>query len=146
MGFLRVVYTKETNYCTDMKLESLKDIKDLHYEGYVWSSDAKEPKIIDGKIGKLPEDGENPFIIEALLWAANERISVQIRHSDKYVIHENDLSDTNLAEDIRTYLPHKLKGIKKLKFKEIWQEVPDPLCLGMPVLKMQALVFVGFEN
>lgn len=129
-----------------MKLNSLTEIPDYDYEGYVWMSDAKEPKVLKNKKFTFNEDQQNPFIVEGLLWAKKEGVSIHIRHTGRYLIHKYEVNASDLSKDIKQYLPHKIEGIKKLKFKQVWEPEEDPLCENMEVLKMKALVFIGFAS
>ncbi|MBA4848974.1 TIGR04423 family type III CRISPR-associated protein [Emticicia sp. BO119] len=127
-----------------MKLNQLTDIPDYVYEGYVWLSDNDKPIVYKDVKFKPNEIKQNPFIVEGLLWAKKEGISIHIRHTGRYLIHKYDMNASDLSKDIKQYLPHKIEGIKKLKFKPVWKPETDPLCEGMEVLKMKALVFIGF--
>jgi CRISPR type III-associated protein (TIGR04423 family) len=138
----------------------INEIKTREYQGYIWLSDQKEPNVyreaqeIDFS---NHTENHNPFIIEALLYAKDEQISVTLKHTGKYQIHEIDLKkylDENLVDV--PYLPHRLneefkrnpkafKEIKKVNFKQLWLPESDENCEDMEVLKMKALVFTGFE-
>ncbi len=128
-----------------MKIDSLAKIPDFNYEGYVWFSNEKSPERLDNKPFTYRSIPENPFIIEALLWASKEKIAIHIVHTDKYLIHKYEAIDDKM--DIVKYLPHhRLNGVKKVKFKQLWIPESDPLCEGMEVLTMKAQIFVGFEK
>ncbi|WP_259015106.1 TIGR04423 family type III CRISPR-associated protein [Emticicia fluvialis] len=129
-----------------MKLNLLTDIPDYQYEGYVWMSDKQKPEVFMNKPFNANGHQQNPFIIEGLLWAKKEKVSIHIRHTGKYLIHKYEMNDQDLSEDINQYLAHKIEGIKKLKFKQVWEPEKDPFCEDMEVLKMKALVFIGFES
>jgi len=47
----------------------------------------------------------------------------------------------------KTFIPHRIEGVSKLKFSQFWKPVIDidNLCERMAVLQPAALVFVGFE-
>ena len=124
----------------------INDISAQKYEGYVWLSNAEKPIILPNKEFDFSQYSEksNPFIVKALLF--NEGKSITIRHTGKYHINEFDLknySDENLI-DVQ-YLPHRLDGVEKVKFKQLWLPEKDENCEDMEVLKMNALVFTGFE-
>ena len=59
-------------------------IKNAKYEGYLWQSDQSKPRIIgEGEPLSLTlTDGENPFVVEGLLWNSEENTSIQIRYVD----------------------------------------------------------------
>lgn len=126
---------------------NLKDIPNHAYEGYVWLSGQPKPKVLSNEKYDFENTGQNPFIIEALLWAKNEKVAVHISHTHRYLINVYDLKTLESADnkDI-IFLAHKIDGVKKLKFTQIWQAEPDPLCERMEVLEMKAQVFIGFEN
>ncbi|GAB4255892.1 MAG: hypothetical protein Kow0027_22800 [Saprospiraceae bacterium] len=131
------------------KLNELREIPTAHlFDGYVWLSDAKKPEVLIGKYFDFSSIGKNPFVIEALLYDAANEVSYHVRHSGRYHIHKYDLK--HLPDEVETeevsYLPHRLDGVKKCKFKQIWMPEKDPYCEDMPVLTMKALVFVGFEG
>ncbi len=129
-----------------MKLNSLTEIPDYDYEGYVWLSDKDKPIVLKNEQFDFNTIKQNPFIIEGLLWAKKEGVSIHIRHTGRYLIHKYDMNASDLSKDIKQYLPHKIEGIKKLKFKQVWEPEEDPLCENMEVLKMKALVFIGFAS
>jgi len=127
----------------------INDIKSRKYEGYVWFSDHEKPKVLHNESYDFSKHNntENPFIIEALLYANDENISVSVKHTGKYQIHEIDLNDLPEGADFQEikYLPHRLNGVKKVKFKQLWLPEEDENCNNWEVLKMKALVFTGFE-
>tara|TARA_R110002124_G_scaffold193164_2_gene360404 strand:+ start:720 stop:1154 length:435 start_codon:yes stop_codon:yes gene_type:complete len=136
------------------KLTKLTDMPERKYQGYVWYSDQKEPKVLQNEIFRFENIGLNPFVVEALLWheddkTAGDGISVMVRHTGTYHIHEFEMD--NLPEHCelveKEYLPHRLgNNIEKVKFKQLWLPEKDPNCLDMEVLTMKALIFVGFET
>lgn len=131
-----------------MKLNSLTEIPDYDYEGYVWMSDEKEPKVLKNKKFTFNEDQQNPFIVEGLLWAKKEGVSIHIRHTGRYLINLVELDKVPHIEESEEvqYLAHRVIGVKNLKFMQLWEPEKDPLCEGMEVLKMKALVFIGFAS
>ena len=131
-----------------MTMKQLNELNNIEFEGYVWLSDQEEPKILNNQTFDFSkyEEGSNPFIIEALLYNKETRKSVHIMHTGKYHISEYDLkkyTDKNFV-DVQ-YLPHRLEGVNKVCFKQLWVPENDENCENMPVLKMQALVFTGFD-
>ena len=128
-------------------MNKLSEIKNRKYSGYIWMSDAKEPKVLNNKEFDFSTIGVNPFIIEALLYCEEKKTSLTIRHTGKYHIIEivlNDLPEGAELEDVE-YLPHRLKGVDKVCFKQLWVPEKDDNCEAWPVLKMKALVFTGFK-
>jgi len=128
-------------------MNKLSEIKTRKYSGYIWMSAAKEPKMLNDAKFDFSTVGINPFIMEALLYSDEDNISLNIKHTGKYQINEIDLN--NLPEgfelqDVK-YLPLRLKGVKKVCFKQLWVPEEDENCNDLPVLKMKALVFVGFD-
>jgi len=118
----------------------------MKFEGYIWDSYNKNPKVYYGnKEIKISTDEVKGYIIEGLLYCNNT--SIIIRHSGKYHIHEYDLNKLDEENLVKVeYLPHRLKKVKKVCFKQIWITEKDPCCEDMDVLKMKALVFTGFNN
>lgn len=131
------------------RYESLKDIPNRNYEGYVWFSDQKYPEMVSHQepfdFGKVEE---NPFVLEALLYCESANCSLHITHSGEYHIHECHLTklDSDTQWQLIDYIPHRLKGIHKIYFQQVWAPVPDPLCDNKPVLELQASWFVGFSE
>lgn len=129
---------------------NIKDIPTRKYEGYIWLSNEENPIILPEEEFDFSsvKENDNPFIVEALLYFKddNEEVSIIIKHTGKYHIHEIDLkkySDENFV-DVK-YLPHRLGNVEKVNFKQLWLPKPDENCEGMEVLQMKALVFTGFE-
>ncbi|MFN3849599.1 MAG: TIGR04423 family type III CRISPR-associated protein [Spirosomataceae bacterium] len=131
------------------KIDSLMDIPKLTYSGYLWQSDKQSPAVFKNQTVDFSQyiNQENPFIIEGLLWAENEEVSIQIKHTHRYLINRICLKDISTEHELieKKYHTHRIKGVKHLKFKQLWIPEPDPLCEGMEVLTIKALIFVGFE-
>jgi len=129
---------------------NLNEIPKIAFEGYIWKSDANEPKVLINEIYDFDGVSTNPFIIEALLYCKENKTAIHIQHSDNYQITEFDLDALEKEGAVlenKQYLPHRLSpNVKKLRFKQIWLEEKDELCENMPVLKMKAIVFCGFNN
>jgi CRISPR type III-associated protein (TIGR04423 family) len=129
------------------QIDGLEKIPDYDYKGYLWLSDRQTPEIIEGKVVFNKYLNTNPFIIEGLLWAEKEQVSIQIKHTHRYLINEICLRDfPNENQVDKKYHAHRIDGFKYLKFKQLWQAEPDENCAGFEVLTMKALVFVGFEK
>lgn len=131
-----------------MKIDTKK------YEGYLWYSDQNKPLLLpDTSINEIQlTDGDNPFVIEGLLWDQQNMTSISIRYIDgKYMIKEikvkKDELDNNNSEHATytEYIAHRLEGISKLKFIRYWEPQSDPECEGMDVLQQTNIAFVGFK-
>ena len=128
-------------------------IKNAKYEGYLWQSDQSKPRIIgEGEPFSLTlTDGENPFVVEGLLWNPEENTSIQIHYVDgkyffaTYEVQQEERAGSGTMTPV-TFLPHRLAGVKALKFLRQWEEVKDELCENMPTLQLKANIFVGFEK
>ncbi|QXP70768.1 TIGR04423 family type III CRISPR-associated protein [Polaribacter sp. R2A056_3_33] len=129
---------------------NLKEIPKMAFEGYIWKSDESEPEVLLNEIYDFDTVLTNPFIIEALLFCKEKNTAIHIQHTGSYQIAEYDLKALEKAGAVleeKEYLPHRLSpAVKNVSFKQIWQEEEDRLCEGMPVLKMKAVVFCGFNK
>jgi len=128
-------------------MNNLSEIKNRTYSGYIWMSDAKEPKMLSNESFDFSTVGINPFIVEALLFSEEDNISLNIKHTGKYQINEVDLNNLPEGSELKDveYLPHRLKEVKKVCFKQLWIPEEDTNCNDLLVLKMKLLVFVGFD-
>lgn len=126
----------------------LTDIPKRPYTGYIWKSDQRYPEVLDGTKDVTVTAEENPFIVEALLFDEGANISVMVKHTGSYLIKEFDLKALpKKAKKVpKEYFSHRLDGVKKMKFKQIWLPEEDENCKGMEVLKLNATVFTGFSN
>ena len=123
---------------------NLQDIKNRHYEGYLWYSDQERPLLVNGNV-TLPK-GNNPYIQEGMLWCKEEQISIMIRHTGRYQIGEfdlNELEKKGAKLEPEQYLAHKL-DFSELKFYQLWELEEDPLCAGYQTYKQKAIIFAGF--
>ena len=124
----------------------LKKIIEKNYVGYIWGSNSKEPIVLNAKHVSIADIDVKGYIIEALLYCEEDNTSLIIRHSGKYHMHEfklDEFGEENLL-DVE-YLPHRLNGVEKVCFKQLWLPEQDEHCEDMEVLKMKALVFTGFN-
>lgn len=133
------------------RYNNITDIPAREYEGYIWDADGNQPIVYDGKaILDVANFQPASYILEALLYYKDKEteISIHIRHSGKEHIYEFDLNHLPEGSELvkAEYLPHRLKGIGKVHFKQLWVPEDDPFCEGMPVLKMKALIFTGFDK
>lgn len=124
------------------------------YEGYIQLMGEK----IDEKhlflVGeRTPGLGEDELIYEAHFFNANLKKSISIRQiNDAWFVDETELNKVALEEsDIKTFYPKF--GNSKIKMAQIWQDEKDEFCEvpqdsgtleGLPVLKLQKIVFAGF--
>ena len=138
-------------------------IESAKYEGYLWYSDNVTPEIFYGNVvsGDIAfEDNDNPFVVEGNLWNNETRESISVRYIDGHyyvrrtIVSTDELAgleasastDQAVATSIKKYVPHRIEGVKFLKFLQYWAEEPDPMCEGMKALRPEKLVFIGFEN
>ncbi len=126
----------------------LTDIQDLDFEGYIWRSDSKEPKVLRAEKYAFSKVELNPFIVEGLLYNESSKTSIHIQHTGDYQIFEYDLKNLSQIGQLEevSFLPHRLSGLEKVNFKQLWVSEPDENCEGMEVLKMKALIFCGFKK
>jgi CRISPR type III-associated protein (TIGR04423 family) len=127
------------------RIQSLNEIPQGSYTGYYWMSDKEKPETVDGEF-RPNLNGQNPFIIEAMLWDETTQKSIMITHTGKYHIFEYDLNLLEVEDEIKEYMPHRLEGVKKVKFKQYWKAEDDPLCCDFQVLELKAQIFVGFDE
>lgn len=129
-------------------MTAITDIPIVKYEGYVWLSDEKYPIVLDKQEYDFTKVKESQFVIEALLWNAEEATSIMVRHTGKYHVRKfklNELPEKSELVD-KVYLPHRLGNkVKYVCFKQLWTPESDPLCEGMEVMTMKALIFIGFK-
>jgi len=125
--------TKETiiDYINDLK----------SYQGYVQFSDTKIRECDIFKefqdIKLTPTKG---FIYEAHFYNGKDSITIK-QVNDYWLVDE--IKNTPL-DDTQSYLSD-IKGYK-IKMAQIWEEVEDDLCEKMKVIKLQKVVFLGFEK
>ncbi len=128
------------------------------YDGYVWMSDATSPIVLEGDA--LPgcfAEGRNPFVAEALLWDAEERLSYSVRHvGNETLCHRHEVAEADFGggdvEEV-VYASRRM-GERGLCFLEYWEPRESggssdemPSCPeGMPALEMTKRVFVGFKQ
>ncbi len=129
------------------KYNSIKDIPIRNYEGYIWLSNEKKPFILPDESFDFSTVEANPFVVEALLFDKSENKSIHVQHTGEYQIFEYDLSKLEKSNYVeKEYLPHRLKDVKNVLFKQIWLPEKDDNCAGFEVLKLKAIVFCGFKN
>ena len=130
------------------------DIKKAKYVGYLWFSNQQEPEVFYGDKEfeiSIPND-QNPFIIEGYLWNEELKESISIKYVDGAYLLKNENCKNwleNENDNKRTFvsfIPHRIKKIKKLNFIQCWDEKKDSLCDNMKVLTPTKLVFCGFTK
>lgn len=131
----------------------MEKIVTAKYEGYIWYSDEKEPRVFHGEQPVdvetlLKDDADRHFVVEGNLWNKETQESIAIRYADgQYRVRHTDLSgDGPVIATTKTFVAHKIDGVKALEFKQLWEEQEDPMCEDMPVLRPKKLVFVGFKK
>lgn len=129
-------------------LNSIHKIPNYKFSGYYWQSHQVKPEMLFDQVFPKEkfQDGANPFCIEALLYSEAEQISVHIQHTGIYLVHAYDLKQlAELEVEEKSYLPHKLDQVKKVLFKQVWEEEPLEQGSDMMTLKPTALIFSGFK-
>jgi CRISPR type III-associated protein (TIGR04423 family) len=133
-----------------MKIEliSKNEIPPFQYEGYLWRSDAKSPSVFDAKKITGEDLRELPFVIEGLLYAEEEQVSIRITNIDgKYRIAKMTLSDRHLELQQYALKDKKFDGKKAMEIYQHYEEKADPI-MGNDwmVLEPTWFAFVGFKN
>jgi CRISPR type III-associated protein (TIGR04423 family) len=131
------------------KINNISEIPATSYVGYVWFSNSEKPKMLHKQDFEDRNISSNPFIVEALLFDEANNISVHILHDGSYNIIQYDLE--TLKSDgfqlvSKAYLPHRLEGVEKVHFVQLWKAEEDSLCEGMLVDTLKATVFCGFKK
>lgn len=129
---------------------SLTDIPERNYQGYIWYSDRPKPEVLESPTKyRFSEVKTNPFVIEALLYSEEENISVMVRHTGSYQIREYNLNKLPEGKELqkKEYFQHRLEiGGKKVCFQQLWLPQEDPNCEYMEVLTLKAHIFTGFSK
>ena len=124
------------------------------YEGYIQLMGEKiDEKHLFLAGEQTPGLGEDELIYEAHFFNANLKKSISIRQiNDAWFVDETELNKVALEEsDIKTFYPKF--GNFKIKMAQIWQDEKDEFYEvpqdngtfeGLPVLKLQKIVFAGF--
>ena len=135
------------------------------YEGYIQLMGEKiDEKHLFLAGERTPGLGEDELIYEANFFDYKSKKSVSIRQiNDAWFVDETELGGTNLDPkknpDIKEFhskfkpeFSAKFKEVK-IKMAQIWQDEKDKFCEvpqgngtleGLPVLKLQKIVFAGF--
>ncbi|WP_298099769.1 TIGR04423 family type III CRISPR-associated protein [uncultured Campylobacter sp.] len=124
------------------------------YEGYIQLMGEKiDEKHLFLAGERTPGLGEDELIYEAHFFDEKSKKSVSIRQiNDAWFVDETELNKVALEESgIKTFYPKF--GNFKIKMAQIWQDEKDEFCEvpqdngtleGLPVLKLQKIVFAGF--
>ena len=132
------------------KIETITKIPKAKYQGYIWRSNSDRPEVLTGDKeygGFTPNPDGNPFIIESNLWNEANSTSISIRYVDgRYYIHRTTLTGETDHSTIKKYVAHRIDEYKYLRFVQLWESRPDPMCEGMEVLEPSKFVFIGFTN
>lgn len=118
------------------------------YRGYVQFSHRplKQKDIFEESDPQIDIEKKG-FIYEAHF--CNAKQSIMIRQiNNEWLVSTTDISK---AKEIEFYVLEKTKHLENIKsnwikMAQIWEEKPDELCEGMGVMKLQKVVFAGFEK
>ena len=125
-------------------INSLED-----YRGYVQFSHRplEQKDIFEDRDPKVQD--EEGFVYEAHF--CNGQNSIMIRQQNaEWVVSETDISDVD-EKDMEYFALEKttlLTNVKSnwVRMAQIWKSEADELCDGMEVMKLQKVVFAGFEK
>jgi len=139
-------------------MKKLTDKIDRKYEGYIWDSNESHPVVLRNQTFDFSKyiDHLNPYIVEAWLYSVVDHCAWLIQHNCEYQVTKYDLKSLPEKHELIAvdFIPHKLKEnnpsgaspIKRVCFQQLWIPEKDLNCAKMPVLKMQALIFTGFNQ
>ncbi len=112
------------------------------YEGYVQFSHRPIDKNRDIFIGISPKvENEAGFIYEAHFCNGTQSISIR-QVNGNFIVLTTDISDIS-QENVQAYLTD-IEACPNINMAQIWEAETDKLCEGMPVEKLQKVVFAGF--
>lgn len=134
-----------------MRKIQLQDIQAGKYQGYLWYSDEKSPKVFNEDEITSIETKDNVFIVEGMLWQASSRTSIRITFvNGKQTVYVAEVPIDDLHGNGKAtkeqYITHRMPGVSHLEFIRYWDLEPDPNCEGFDVLVPGALVFTGFKK
>ena len=130
--------------------QSLDQIPNLAWEGYIWLSDKTEPTVLHKDTFNFNSLSKTSFVVEALLYHSDSQESIHVQYTGAYQISGYNLkaiasSDAELKDC--SYLPHRLgEGVKAVQFKQVWEDENDALCNDFPVKTLVATVFCGLKK
>lgn len=132
---------------TISKITALQSIPDLEYEGYLWYSNATEPKILEGQQFSPDQLTKLPFVVEGMLYAEKEKVSIRIVNIDgAYRIAKMTLEYIP-KEYITTYFAKEQFGKNwKIQMYQHWVEKEDAINDNRLVLCPTWSAFVGFKK
>ena len=124
-------------------IEYINGLKD--YEGYIQFSH----RAIDLEKDIFPRvedidksDAKDGFVYEAHFYKNNESIMIrQLNH--EWVVSVTDISDEKFEVTIEKF--YAITGLK-VNMAQMWEAKEDKLCADMKVMKLQKVVFAGFQN
>lgn len=108
------------------------------YQGYVQFSDRPIEDIFKDYSDIKVQEKEG-FVYEAYFFNGSDSITIK-QINDSWIIDKTEnipLSDTQIYES---------KDGLKIKMAQIWKCEKDKLCANMEVLKLDKVVFAGFEG
>ncbi|MDA8972508.1 TIGR04423 family type III CRISPR-associated protein [bacterium] len=132
---------------TISKITDIQSIPNYDYEGYLWYSDANQPEIFEGKKFTPDQLTTLPFVVEGMLYAAKEKVSIRIVNIDgAYRISKVTLD--NIPKELVTeYFAKKEFGeFIKIKMYQHWEEKEDIINNNRPVLSATWSAFIGFKK
>ena len=140
-------------------------MKNNLYEGYLWYSNEKTPRVLNGEPWSEAEldASKNPFIIEGQLYDKENLISYSIKYVDgqyfckKYELKETDFNDIDIDDiDKVSFKAHRIGKVSfkahrmgkgtVLEFLQYYREEVDTECEGMKVLVPAEKVFIGLKE
>ncbi len=134
------------------RILALADVPSSNFQGYVWFSDSSNPIELKNETFQFDSITVNPFIVEALLYSEELRMSYHIKHSGAYVITAYDWSLISDSETMRLkekkYLSNRIDASENLKFVEVWLLESDNVTTNtngtFQQWNLKAEVFKGF--
>ncbi|MFK7980425.1 MAG: TIGR04423 family type III CRISPR-associated protein [Saprospiraceae bacterium] len=133
---------------TISKISNPQAIPDLLYEGYLWYSNAEKPEILQGQSFSPNQLTKLPFVVEGMLYAAKENISIRIVNIDgAYRIAKMNLENIP-KEYVTTYFAKEEQFGKnwKIQMYQHWVEKEDVINDNRLVFCPTWSAFVGFKN
>jgi len=116
-------------------INSLKD-----YEGYVQFSHRPIEIERDVFIGRNPKvEDEKGFVLEAHFFNGTDSVTIRQINSEWSI----DEHPSVPLDDVQTY--HAIEDLE-VKMAQIWRPQRDDHCEGLEVMKLEKVVFVGFEQ
>ncbi|MCR9290709.1 MAG: TIGR04423 family type III CRISPR-associated protein [Bacteroidetes bacterium] len=132
----------------NIKLISKKDIPPFQYEGYLWYSDDKKPRILNGASVSESDLEDLPFVVEGLLYAENEQVSIRITNIDG-VYHIAKMTLSNISKETQRFALDKSKFPNEtaLRIYQHYEAKADPgLGDDWQVLQPAWFAFLGFQK